>query len=99
MGDHSYQNSKKIPWINLWLILSKKLDSLVVYWWTVGKDFQNCPQLFALGTHLGPLEVHCVHEGALEILDPGVLPLEETLQLQVWLGPEVNTIRGGGLGE
>lgn len=37
--------------------------------------------------HLGPLQVVGVHQRALEILDPGVLPLEQALKLKVRLGP------------
>ena len=36
---------------------------------------------------LGSLQIAGVHERALEVLDPGVLPLEQTLELQVRLGP------------
>ena len=36
---------------------------------------------------LGSLQVISVHQRALEVLDPGVLPLEQALKLQVRLGP------------
>ena len=36
---------------------------------------------------LGPLQVAGVHEGALEVLDPRVLPLQQSLELQVRLRP------------
>ena len=36
---------------------------------------------------LGALKIAGVHQRALEVLDPGVLPLEQALKLQVRLGP------------
>ena len=38
-----------------------------------------CEQGHELG-HLSPLKVDSVHEAALEILDPGVLPFQQTLK-------------------
>lgn len=38
---------------------------------------------FELSPHLDPQEVRRVHDGALEELDGGEVPLEEALQLQV----------------
>ena len=35
--------------------------------------------------YLRPLEVNGIHERALEILDPGVLPLQQTLKLKIRL--------------
>ena len=37
--------------------------------------------------HLCPLQVVGVHQRALEILDPGVLPFKQALELQVRLCP------------
>ena len=43
--------------------------------------------------YLCPLQVHGVHEGALKVLDPRVLTLQQTLKFQVWLGPwEISVI-------
>ena len=36
-------------------------------------------------SYLCPLQVHGIHEGSLKVLDPGVLPFQQTLKLKVRL--------------
>ena len=43
--------------------------------------------------YLRPLEVNGIHERALEILDPGVLPLQQTLKLKIRLSSGTSQFR------
>ena len=59
-----------------------KTLSLILTWFLVGQHKAGVRLM-----DLGSLKIAGVHQRALEVLDPGVLPLEQALELQVRLRP------------